>query len=75
MTIKVTIEHTQPGYDKAITAEEMSVDFAGNLISRGMPAYKHVIEPGQKKDVYVWGGQAIQITEGPAATNQTPTAP
>jgi hypothetical protein len=65
MTIAVQITHTMPGYDKAITIEEMSVDINGTLISRDHPSYKHVVEPGKTVTLYVYGAQALQVTEGP----------
>lgn len=67
MTIKVKIEHTQPGYDKAITAEVKYMDVNGNWTSHAGDHYKTVIQPGQSKELYVWGTQSVHITEGPAA--------
>jgi hypothetical protein len=72
MTIRVTIEHTQPGYEKAITVEEVTVDINGDLKSRDFPGYKTVVQPGGKLDKYVYSAQALIITEGPAAQPQPP---
>lgn len=73
MTIRVKIEHTQPGYDRAITVQEMYMDVTGEWKPREHESYRHVVEPGQTKDwVYVHTAQALLITEGPAATPQPP---
>lgn len=73
MTIRVKIDHLQPGYDRAITVQEQDVDAVGQAIPRNQPYYNHVVQPGQSVELYVHSSQALVVTEGPAATNPDDT--
>lgn len=66
MTIKVRITHDQPGYDKAITVHETSVDTAtGNPLFKQGYSPSQVVHPGESIERYVWPGQMLVIEEGP----------
>lgn len=71
MTIRVKIEHTQEGYDRAITVETVGLTGTGELVPNTQYPQKVVIQPGQSGQwFYVHGSQALVVTEGPAATKE-----
>jgi hypothetical protein len=73
MTIRVKVEHMQPDYHKAITVEEQSVDMVGQAVPKGQPGYKHIVQPGESIELYVYSAQALVVTEGPDARPKPPT--
>lgn len=57
MTIRVIIEHAQPGYDKDIKVSLLNRD---GTVVQGQPTIVHA---GTRQEFYVWKDQQILVTE------------
>lgn len=64
MTLKVTISHEQPGYDKSAQVEVGYLDEKG-IWNPGSEYDTKVIQPGQSAEFYVYGGRELRVIEVP----------